>query len=140
MAKLVRRHPTLFGLVGALSVIGILVWYSSIATPPAHATPAAAAALRLPPPELLDPVTAGEIDALRRDTGLSNEALDVLNLNDPVTLLSDMKTWYDSNREELATRRKAIADLQGAIRLHRSAIACGQDESEALNTARTQLT
>lgn len=138
MAKLVRQHPTLVSLLGALAVGAILIWWASAAPAPARATPAAAAAaLLLPPP--LDPVIAGEIATLRDDVGLGNDVLNVLNLETPAELLTALKTWHTGNREELSARRTALADLRGEVRRLRAAVNNGQDEASALATARANL-
>lgn len=89
----------------------------------------------------LDSVAAGQIDRLRRDAGLDDDALIALNLTS-VQLenwLGSIRTWYEANSEQFAARRQALADVRGMIVLHQGAISRGEDARTQLEAARAQL-
>jgi DNA repair exonuclease SbcCD ATPase subunit len=89
----------------------------------------------------LDVVTAGRMDTLRRDTGLDDDVLECLNLNDTQleTLLPAVRSWYETHAAAWRAAQTAVADQQARIRQLESALANGHDETAALAAARQQL-
>jgi len=128
----IRRHPTLFGmLMLALGVVacGWLLWPQ----------PQRAAAQVTYQP--LDAVTAAHIQVLRDDAGLDNDTLGALNLTQPrlESLLAALRSWHDAHGAAWLAKWTALADQRAQIRLLESAIQGGQDQASALTAARQQL-
>lgn len=138
--NLLSRHPIELGLValGLAGGTGVLLWSAPAPLTAAAPAPAAAVAVQV---NTLDEVSGAAIAELRRDLGLSDDALGLANLSDLQldSVLGGLRSWYETNRAQLETRRSALADQRALVRHYQSQISQGKDESANLTAARQAL-
>jgi hypothetical protein len=91
--------------------------------------------------DALDAVAAAQVDLLRRENGLDDDALAAMNLNDGQleVVLAAARAWYETNVSALVAKWSGIADQRALIRHYRSQINMGQDMSNELEAAERQL-
>jgi hypothetical protein len=128
----IRRHPGLFGTVGAVLVMLAAVWLLWTPRWSAHADQN---------PQPLDPVTAAQVSSLRQAAGLDDDALAAANLSDAQldTLLGALRTWYTNNANTWNSLCASITNEQLLIAQCQSAIANGQDQAQQLASHQQQL-
>jgi hypothetical protein len=126
---------------GWLSLAGILVcalavggWVLS------RSAPAAVAMQQSYQP--LDAVSASQIEALRRENGLDDDALAAIDASAQQleALLVAVRSWHETNAAVWFQKRSAVADQRALIRQLRSAINMGRDRTAELAAAIRQLT
>jgi len=128
---------TVAALLGGVGLVGA----SWIAWRWLPARPAMLAAL---PPQSytpLDEMSFGEVQQLRRDLHLDDDALGCMNLTATQleTLVAGLRNWYETNAADLRARRAALADQRALVRHHESEIKMGRGDVASLTDARGQL-
>ncbi len=143
----VKSHPRFLALLLCLAAGAVTLGWWSLAPTTAvsavgpSALPAAHRAALMQVYEPLEESVADRIARLRRETGTDDAVLAAANLDAQglVTVLSTLRTWFESNAATLATRDAAISSQRALIVRLESANTNGQNVIEDLNTARSTL-
>jgi hypothetical protein len=131
----VRRNAGWFSLAGVVLCICVAVgWLVS-------RTPTEAAVAMQQSFEPLERAVAGQIEELRRDSGLDDDVLAAMDLSEQLLdrVLIAVRGWHETNRTQWLAKRSAVADQRALIRQLQSAINMGQDRTAELAAAREQL-
>ena len=128
-----RRNLVKSAFAGmTLAAIGGAIYWSTSATPIALAQPSYTA---------LDEETAARIDALRAAAGIDNDALAALDLSQVQleTVLSGLRTWYETNAATLAQQNESVARARATVRGLATQLGQGEDVAAALTAAESEL-
>ena len=132
-----RRHPYALGSVCAGALVCLALW---------SASPASLLFYWNEGYTPLDPQAASDIQTLRTDAGLDDNALAIANLSDAQAeaVLAAVRAWYESNLAGWRERNAAIAAQRGLIAVYGAEISNGTDRrsdyvaaERALATARS---
>src|SRR5262245_55602172 len=125
----VRRNAPWLAPLALLLLMGVIGWRGFRGQIPQASAAVAAAAAQHQTYPALDPTAAYQIDRLRKDAGLDDDVLGVLNLDSAtlVNVLASVRSWYESNAVQLDARQRGLAEQREMVRALHSRIQMGED-------------
>jgi hypothetical protein len=125
---ILRRNAGWLGTIGGLALMAAVVWW--VFTPATSSNAMLTAVAYWPSVPELTAVQAGQIERLRRDSGLDDDALACLDLSDDEldVVFTDLREWFDANATALANKLDAVATARNAVNAIRSQFDMGTEE------------